>query len=91
MSSQLSFDSEDNTMPSAVGTVLATAEFLEAILHKLPTKDLLFVQAISKSWKDMIANSPKLQRALFRKPIDIEPLTWKTDGKKRALLSFCAF
>lgn len=68
-------------MRSAIEAVLSTTELLESILHKLPMKDLLFAQAVSKHWKATIDNSPKLQRALFLRPIDLETLTVKWDCK----------
>lgn len=41
------------------------AELLEAILHALPTKDLLLDMRVCKTWKRAIENSTKLQKDLF--------------------------
>lgn len=57
---------------AAMRDVLYTVELLELILYKLPTRDLLFAQKICKHWKALVAASPKLQRALFFKPIDFD-------------------
>ena len=45
--------------------VLATYELLEAVLHALPTKDLLLSQRVCREWHKMIQRSQMLQRALF--------------------------
>lgn len=74
-------------MRCARKAVFSTAELLESILHELPTKDLLLAQAVSKHWKATIDNSPKLQRALFFKPVDLELLAVKWDCK-HDLMSF---
>lgn len=66
-------------MASASNAVFATVELHESILHNLPTKDLLFAQLVSKQWKAAIDKSPKLQRALFLQPVDLELLTLKWD------------
>jgi hypothetical protein len=45
--------------------VLNTTELLEAILVELPIRDLLFSQRVCRTFKDTIANSIRLQQALF--------------------------
>ena len=45
--------------------VLDTTELLEAILCRLPCKDLLFAQKVCRSWRATINGSVKLQKALF--------------------------
>lgn len=49
----------------SVNAVFETYEILETILHKLPIKDILFAQRVCKSFKEVIARSRRLQRALF--------------------------
>ena len=49
--------------------VFATYELLEAVLHGLPTKTLLLSQRVCRTWRDLIARSKKLQRALFLLPV----------------------
>lgn len=43
-------------------------ELLEAILLELPTKDMFYVKAVSKSWKEAIGSSIRLQRAMHLVP-----------------------
>ena len=50
--------------------MLGLSELLELILMNLPMRDLLFAQSVSKFWKEVIANSSYLQKALFFKPSD---------------------
>ena len=50
---------------AACAKVFATTELLERILLKLPMKDQLFAQRLSKHVKATIDNSVMLQRALF--------------------------
>ena len=52
-----------------VHQVLRTTEFLVAVLLELPIRTLLLSQRVSRLWKDTIANSTKLQQALFMRPI----------------------
>lgn len=42
-----------------------TAEPLEAILMKLPMKDLLFSQKVCKQWKKMMDSSIRIRRKLY--------------------------
>lgn len=59
-------------------------EILEQVLLHLPTKDLLFAQAVSRRWRAMIQLSPRIQEALFLKPVkSFRPIT---DPAVRALL-----
>ncbi|KAK5126689.1 hypothetical protein LTR85_009623 [Meristemomyces frigidus] len=48
--------------------VVNTTELLEAILIHLPTRDILLAQRTSKKFQNVIAGSPRLQRALFFLP-----------------------
>ncbi|KAK4898591.1 hypothetical protein LTR27_003763 [Elasticomyces elasticus] len=52
--------------------VMHLPELLETILVNLPTRDLLFASRICKTWKSMVDLSPRIQRALFLKPGNIE-------------------
>lgn len=51
------------TTPAA-SRVLALVEILENILLRLPTRDLLLSQRVSRLWNSVIATSPALQEAL---------------------------
>lgn len=52
----------------ATQAVFNTAELLEAILLRLPTRSLLRCQRVSRTFKATIDDSPALQRALFLLP-----------------------
>ncbi|KAK4959354.1 hypothetical protein LTR10_004158 [Elasticomyces elasticus] len=45
--------------------VLSLPELLEPILFDLSTRDLLFAQKVCKTWHEVIASTPSLQKALF--------------------------
>ncbi|KAF2207775.1 hypothetical protein CERZMDRAFT_102040 [Cercospora zeae-maydis SCOH1-5] len=62
-------------MAAAADRALHVPELLERILLSLPMKDLLLDQRVSKYWKALIKNSPKLQQALFYRP-DYGTETW---------------
>ena len=49
----------------AATAVADLPELLEAILLRLPLTDILLAQRVSRTWRDIIAGSPSLQRALF--------------------------
>ncbi|KAK5119518.1 hypothetical protein LTR85_007618 [Meristemomyces frigidus] len=57
---------------SAIGVageqVAQTPELVEMVLHYLPLADLLLAQRVDRTWRDIIQQSSKLQRALFFKP-----------------------
>jgi len=55
---------------AATQQVLGISELLESLLIALPTRDLLFAQKVSKSWKHAIDTSPAIQTALFFAPGD---------------------
>ena len=63
---------------SAGLTLALTYELVDVILHNLSIKDLLLAQRVSRLWKEVIASSEKLQRALFFKSIDTELLTLRS-------------
>ncbi|CAK1361063.1 hypothetical protein CB0940_03526 [Cercospora beticola] len=62
-------------MATAAERALNVAELLERILLSLPMKDILLDQRVSKFWKELVKNSPKLQQALFYRP-DYDTETW---------------
>ena len=49
----------------ACNSVLGTVELLESILSSLPVRNLFVVQAVSKTWKQTIAQSPRIQVMMF--------------------------
>lgn len=53
---------------SARSRAFGVTEVLENILLKLPIRDLLFAQGVSKQFQQVILDSITLQRALFFKP-----------------------
>ncbi|PPJ53149.1 hypothetical protein CBER1_11666 [Cercospora berteroae] len=63
-------------MASAAERALSVAELLERILLSLPTRDILLDQRVSKFWKELVRNSPKLQQALFYQPDYSDTETW---------------
>ena len=71
---------QDLSTSGSTEVVYNTAELLESILHNLPTKDLLLAQRVCRQWKQAIERSPKLQRALFFLPVEIDLLTLQKDG-----------
>ncbi|KAK5677258.1 hypothetical protein LTS10_010447 [Elasticomyces elasticus] len=61
---------------------LAIPELLENILLRLHTRDLLFAQKVCKTWKQVMENSPNIQRALFFKPGTIDDRNSTSDVHK---------
>ncbi|KAK5124041.1 hypothetical protein LTR85_002238 [Meristemomyces frigidus] len=54
---------------------LKTPELLEAILLQLPIRDVLLnAPLVCKHWQTTITDSPRLQQALFFKPLNGKPL-----------------
>ena len=53
---------------------LGTAELLEAILIRLPTRDLLLAQGVSTTWRDAIVASIRCQKALFLIPCNAQDM-----------------
>ncbi|KAI0468323.1 hypothetical protein F4859DRAFT_211449 [Xylaria cf. heliscus] len=53
---------------TTVADVWAITEIAEHILAHLPMKDLLLVQRVSTSWRELIRTSPVLQELLFMRP-----------------------
>lgn len=56
-------------MLSTAQTVLSTPELLAEILSWLDMRTLLLSQRVSRQWRDLIAGTPALQRALFIEPV----------------------
>ena len=53
----------------AANEVLALPELLEWILLKLPAKEILLAKRVSRTWRNLIKSSPKLQQVLsIRRP-----------------------
>ncbi|KAK5719790.1 hypothetical protein LTR17_015161 [Elasticomyces elasticus] len=52
----------------AAHKVLSLPELLEPILLDLSTRDLLFAQKVCKTWHEIIASTPSVQKALFFRP-----------------------
>lgn len=71
--------------------VLDTTELHELILHKLPMRDLLLAQRVSKTWRELIQRSNKLQRALFLKPVKCGLIVHKRQSKSRAKALDCSW
>ncbi|KAI6826198.1 hypothetical protein KC367_g6750 [Hortaea werneckii] len=78
--------------------VFGIPELAEAILLKLPMKDLLFAQLICKDIKNLIDGSTRIQRALFLLPGEATsahfeskhesaPFNWLHKGKDRGFPS----
>jgi hypothetical protein len=69
----------------AVKEVLESPELLEAILIRLPMKDLLFAQGVCKLWRELISTeSINLRRALFFEPLIFGPVSyidWRLDDR----------
>lgn len=59
--------STSSTIPASVVAVLDNPYLLEAVLAEVPMRDLLRFTRVSKTWKQLIQTSFKLQRALFLK------------------------
>lgn len=63
----------------AMAAVLETPELVEMILSELCMQDLLVnAQRTCKQWKSIIDESPKLQEALFFRPINSKRLVLRT-------------
>lgn len=56
--------------------VLNTNELLEGILAFLPPKQLFANQRVCKQWRNVIANSPELQRKMFLRVDEVPRQTW---------------
>ena len=62
-------------------SVFRTPELMEKILLELPIKDVLLSQRVSSTFKNTITDSPRLQQALFLKPLPGKPLSIRNDEK----------
>ncbi|KAK5131619.1 hypothetical protein LTR08_000806 [Meristemomyces frigidus] len=63
---------------AATTQVLDTVELLEQILWRLPMRELLTKQVVSRTWYDCIGGSVALQQHLFRSPLPREHTPEKT-------------
>lgn len=68
---------------AAAAKVRALPELLENILLQLPIRDLLFAQKVCKTFKQVMEESPSIQRALFFTPGGVGDV-YQTDGKETA-------
>ncbi|KAK4619530.1 hypothetical protein CLAFUW4_11690 [Fulvia fulva] len=59
---------------TASDDTLHTAELLELILTNLDPRTLLLAQRMSTYWRDLIINSPPLQKKLFLRPATTQEL-----------------
>ncbi|KAK5687739.1 hypothetical protein LTS10_001879 [Elasticomyces elasticus] len=55
---------------SAAAAVTDNVELTEMILLNLPLLDILMAQRVNRTWQQLIATSPDLQRALFFRPVN---------------------
>lgn len=62
----------------------AITEIAENILSQLCLKDLLLAQRVSKSWRDLIQSSPRLQQDLFFRPREAKG---SADGTRTRVLN----
>ena len=60
----------------AVGDVFSTTELLEQILSHFDIKDLLLLRQVSRHWRDVMAGSLVLQRAMFLAPEPAPLFEW---------------
>lgn len=71
---------------TAAASVLGTCELLEQILLQLPLRQLLLAQRISKTFHELIQDSPSIRRALFlprASDTAVESHVGDVDGKRR--------
>jgi hypothetical protein len=61
---------------SAADAVLSTTELLEHILFHLGVEDLTLLRRVSRHWRDVMAASLVLQRAMFLAPEPELPFKW---------------
>ncbi|KAK4548988.1 hypothetical protein LTR36_008761 [Oleoguttula mirabilis] len=62
-------ESEDEGSGVAAANVAGTTELVEMILLHLPLPDILLAQRVNRAWRTITTDSPKLQRALFFRPV----------------------
>ena len=63
-------------------------ELLEHILSQLDMRALLLVQRLSRTWRDVIASSRKLQRHLFMEPAELVDMMQLASEYKQTPLPF---
>lgn len=54
----------------AGATLASIPEHVEQMVLQLPLRDILLAQRISKAWNGVIANFPRLQKAIFFRPVE---------------------
>jgi len=62
-----------------MNAAFGTPEILEQILLELPIKDILLVQRVNKTFHATVTDSPRLQQAVFLKPVPGKPLHRRYD------------
>lgn len=65
----------EDSINAAAMNVAETPELVEMILMQLPLPSILLCQRVNCTWRDIIKQSPKLQCALFFRPVSEELLT----------------
>jgi hypothetical protein len=77
--SNLSLDTEPSATETAtaVAQVLGTLELLESILSHLPVLDLVVATGVSKTFRQVIQESPQLQSQLFMLPTKDKAEYWQ--------------
>jgi hypothetical protein len=61
---------------TAASQVGSTTELIELILSDLPLLDIIAASAVNKTFRNVILNSPMLQRKLFLRPTNALPRYW---------------
>lgn len=61
---------------AAVDKVIAIPELLEQLILPLPLRQMLLIQRVCTSFRDIVLTSPKISRALFFDPSTEETLQW---------------
>lgn len=62
--------------PTATHDALSTTELLEQILSYLSVEDLILLRHVSRHWRDTMAGSLVLRRAMFLAPEPELPFEW---------------
>lgn len=70
------------TTDAARRAVLDTAELLENIMMQLPPRKIFVIQRVCKQFRDIVANSVKLQQRLFLRSDGTEAQEWRVAVKR---------
>lgn len=65
---------------TASDAALSITEILEKILSYLSVEDLILLRRVSRHWRDVMAGSLVLQRAMFLAPEPVLPFEWHLQG-----------